>query len=230
MLEWLLTPDHRRRRLALGAPAGPLQSYLSTPFPDGDRDCRAVDYLALDLETTGLDPQRDAIISVGMVAMHGTRIDLGTAEHRIVRVNRAMPERSVIVHQLTDDAVAAGEPLPRVLADVLRRLGGKVLLAHHARVEFHFLRRACADVFGGEFLAPVVDTESLARQWFERRDKPFSPRDLRLSNLRTRYNLPRYPAHNALSDALACGELFAAQVAERESAHPMPLKKFLVRP
>ena len=77
---------------------------------------------------------------------------------------------------------------------------------------------------------PVVDTERLARQWFERRDKPFSPRDLRLSNLRARYNLPRYPAHNALNDALGCGELFAAQVAERESRQPMPLKTFLARP
>jgi DNA polymerase-3 subunit epsilon len=230
MLEWLLTPDHRRRRLAQAAPAGPLRSFLSTPFPDGGRDCREVEYLALDLETTGLDPQRDAIISVGMVGLQGTRIDLGTAEHRIVRVNRAIPEQSVIVHQLTDDAVAAGAPLAKVLADVLRRLAGRVLLAHHARVEFGFLRRACAEVFNGEFVVPVVDTESLARRWFEQRDKPFSPRDLRLANLRARYNLPRYPAHNALSDALACGELFAAQVAERESGHPMPLKKYLVRP
>lgn len=229
MLEWLLTPDHRRRRLAQRAPAGPLQSFLSTPFPEGDRDCREVEYLALDLETTGLDAQRDAIISVGMVGLTGTRIDLATAEHRIVRVNRDMPEQSVIVHQLTDDTVAAGEPLPRVLADVLRRLAGKVLIAHHARIEFHFLRRACAEVYRGEFLIPVVDTEFLARHWFEQRNKPFSPRDLRLANLRTRYNLPRYPAHNALSDALACGELFAAQIAERESKHPMPLKKLLVR-
>jgi DNA polymerase-3 subunit epsilon len=230
MLEWLLTPDHRRRRLAHAAPDGPLKAFLSTPFPDADRDCREVDYVALDLETTGLDPQRDAIISVGMVGLRGTRIELGTAEHRIVRVDRAMPEASVIVHRLTDDAVARGEPLARVLADVLRRLAGKALVAHHARVEFQFLRRACAAVFGGEFLAPVVDTERLARQWFERRDKPYSPRDLRLSNLRARYNLPRYPAHNALSDALACGELFAAQVAERESRQPMPLKAFLAKP
>ncbi len=35
--------------------------------------------------------------------------------------------------------------------------------------------------------------------------------DLRLARVRERYDLPRYGSHNALSDALACGELFLAQ-------------------
>ncbi|MEJ2108172.1 MAG: exonuclease domain-containing protein [Acidiferrobacteraceae bacterium] len=229
MLDRLFPLEYRRRRLARRTAPGPLQNYLSTPFPDPGRDCREVEYLALDLETTGLEPQTDAIVSVGMVTMYGTRIDLATAEHRVVRVERPMSERSVVVHRLTDDRVAAGEPLHQALADVLTRLAGRVLLVHYAPVETEFLRRACAKVFHGDFTARVVDTQQLARRWLERRNQPYRATDLRLFNLRTRYNLPRYVAHNALSDALACAELFAAQIAERESGRAMPLKDFLVR-
>ncbi len=229
MFDRLLPLEHRRRKLARHAPPGPLRDYLETPFPTGKQDCQEVEYLALDLETTGLVPDSDAIISVGMVGMHGMRIDLNTAEHRVVRIERPIPERSVVVHRLTDDAVAAGEPLAQVLTRVLARLAGRVLVAHYASVELAFLRRACAEIFNGNFIVPVVDTQQVARRWLERRNQSYTATDLRLFNLRARYNLPRYVAHNALSDALACGELFAAQVAERESGRLLPLKEFLVR-
>lgn len=229
MLSRLLSLERRRSKLARLAPAGPLRDFLSTPFPNRERDCREVDYVALDLETTGLNAQADAIVSVGMVSLHGVRIDLATARHCIVRVDQGIPEKSVIIHRLTHDTVAQGQSLELVLGEILAHLAGKAMIAHHAHVEFSFLRAACAKVFHGDFLVPIVDTQHLARRWLERRDKPYTSSELRLFNLRARYNLPRYPAHNALSDALAAGELFAAQVAERDCNQRLPLKDFLVR-
>ena len=230
MILSLRSPDARRRRFAKRAVAGPLQDFLLVPFPALDTPWPEVEYVAVDLETTGLDPRTDAIVSVGLVGMHGPYIDLSTAQHRIVRLEQSMSEQSVVIHGLTHDAVAQGESLPSVLADVLRILAGKVLVAHYARMEYHFLAAACERLFGGRFVVPVVDTQYLAQQWLERRDKHYTVRELRLSNLRERYNLPRYQAHNALSDALAAAELFAAQMAERSGGQPVALKKILSRP
>lgn len=39
--------------------------------------------------------------------------------------------------------------------------------------------------------------------------------------------LPRYPAHHALSDALATAELFLTEMAAIAESSPMPLKKML---
>jgi len=164
------------------------------------------------------------------VQMQGVCIDLATAAHRVVKADRPLDEANVVIHQLTDDRVAAGEPLDQVLADLLRQLAGKVLLAHHARIEFHFIRAACDRLFGPGFLVPVVDTQWVARRTLERRNQPYGGNTLRLFNLREQYNLPRYNAHNALSDALAAGELFAAQMAEREGSRPLPLKELFYRP
>lgn len=222
--------DARRRRLARRAPPGPLKEFLDTPFPDRDQPWQNADYLALDLETTGLDPRQDAIVSIGMVTMHGPRIHLDTARHRIVRLEQSMSERSVVIHRLTHDTVAQGKPLAEALTEVLAALAGKVLLAHHARVEVRFLAAACQRVFGAAMLVPVVDTQHLARRWLERRDRHYTVRELRLFNLRERYNLPRYQAHNALSDALAAAELFAAQMAERGAGQTLALNKILSRP
>jgi len=184
--------------------------------------------VALDLETTGLDPGHDEILSVGLVCLKEGRIDLATAEHHLVAPARAIPEGSAVIHQITDDAAARGDALAEVIPRVLARLAGRVLLGHHVKVEREFLDAACQRLYGTGFLIPVSDTESLIRRWLEQRNQPFGGRDLRLDALRERYGLPRYKAHNALVDALATAELFCAFAAHANLAGKVPLKRFLV--
>lgn len=217
-----------RRRLGLRkAPAGPLRDYLAVEFPNPSRDYRNLDYLAIDLETTGLDPKRNGILSVGYVAVRGNRIDLGSARHRLVLADRAIPEASAIIHQITDDQAAHGEPLRIVIEDLLGDLAGKVMIAHHAAVERAFLDVACRHLFGAGLLMPIIDTQALARRSFERRNASYKGSDLRLHALGERYNLPRYGAHNALNDALAAAELFLAQAAYLEGRRGAALRDLL---
>jgi len=226
MLERLLPLELRRRRLLRKSAPGPLRDYLSTPLPGRREDARRVEYLAVDLETTGLSADRDEIVSIGMVTLSGNRIDLSTATHLLIRPQQAMPEASAVIHRITDDRAQEGMEMEVALRELLRQLRGRVLIAHHAPFEWRFLDRACQRCYGGRFLAVVVDTQAVARCWLERRGRSFRTRDLRLDALREWYSLPRYPAHNALSDAVAAAELFLAQLGQRESERSLPLKEF----
>ena len=229
MLDRILTLDHRRKRLLAKAPPGPLQDYLATPFAPPSADCHSLHYLALDLETNGVDPRNSEILSFGWVEITEMSIALHSAKHRVVRAQQPLSGENVAIHRLTDDTVAAGEPLATVIPQVLACLTGKVLVVHHAELEFRCLHLACEHLYGVGFLAPVVDTQWLARRTLERRNQPYGVTDLRLFNLRKRYNLPRYGAHNALSDACATAELFTAQIAELGGHGKMALKELLRR-
>ncbi len=221
LLEW------RRRWQLRRTPPGPLRRYLEQPFARGATDYREQEYLAIDLETTGLDNRRDQILSVGYVTVRGTTIDLSSARHRLVRVDRSIPEASAVIHQITDDQSALGSELVDVLEELLGALAGKVMIAHHASVEQGFLSNACKSCWGRGLLMRIIDTQVLAYRTFERRQIPFQPSDLRLYALGSRYNLPRYGAHNALSDALTAAELFLAQAAYRDDGRGLPLADFL---
>jgi DNA polymerase-3 subunit epsilon len=225
---WHSTRDIRRRWLLRRILPGPLRDYLAVPFPKPSSDYRDVDYLAIDLETTGLDAKRDHILSFGYLIVHGNRIDLASARHRLVRAGSAIPEASAVIHQITDDQAAAGESLESVLADLLGDLAGKVMIAHHASVEQGFLSNACRRLFGGGLLAPIVDTQAVALRTFQRRHVSYKGSDLRLHALGDRYNLPRYGAHNALSDAMAAAELFLAQTAHKDSGKGVTLRDLLL--
>lgn len=210
----LLGPDHARRRALAKAAPGPLHDLLSTPWPDKASLCADVPMTALDLEATGLSPGRDHMVSVGLVELRGMSIHLDTALHRLIRTKRPMPEDSAIIHQVTDDQAATGQPLAEVMPQVLERLTGRVLVAHHAWVEQSFLSAACERLYGAPLVIPTIDTQALAQRLMRNRNQFLRSTSLRLFNLRSYYGLPRYKAHNALSDALATAELFLALAAD----------------
>jgi DNA polymerase-3 subunit epsilon len=217
----------KRRKLLQGIEEGPLKQYLDTPLPNPGVDIHAVPVLSLDFETSGLDPEEDHLVSAGYVVMHNGVIDLSTATHVLIRSDRSLNEQSVFIHGITDDDVLAGDELEEAIGGILENLAGKILLAHNAKIETTFLKKACRQLYGIEPDFPAIDTMRIARQWFQRRDREIKQGDLRLFNLRKRYHLPSYQAHNALSDAISTAELFMAQIEHMDARGKLPLKHFM---
>jgi DNA polymerase-3 subunit epsilon len=223
----LLGLDRARERALKRAAPGPLRDYLEVPFAERNALCKDVEIVALDLETTGLDIKNDSILSTGLVCLKRFSVRLSSAWYRVVRVDHEIPEASAVIHEITDDQAAAGEPIEQVLPELLERLAGKVMLAHFARVEQSFIDAACRRLYGGPFLIPTIDSLILAQRLFELRNHSIQVGDLRLFNLRPRFNLPRYKAHNALNDALCTAELFLALAGEIAPSGRGRLKDFL---
>lgn len=194
---------------------------------------RDLPLLALDLETTGLDPARDEIVAVGLVPVDGTIVQLSGAWGEVVRPSSERGVgQSAIVHGLTDDALAGGSGLGDVVTGVLEALRGRVLLAHHTAIEVGFLIRACRRL---QVAVPdvrvVVDTVRLQRRVLGRGRTLGHGHDdeLRLGAARAHFGLPAYPAHDALTDALACAELYLAQVAHLGGEGALTLRQVATR-
>ncbi|MES9830362.1 MAG: exonuclease domain-containing protein [Candidatus Thiodiazotropha sp.] len=212
------------------AEPGILHDYLSTPLTSKTTQCEQLSIVSLDLETTGLDPNKDKILSFGLVEMRHMTIKLETARHQLITIDEEIPEESAVIHQITDDQAATGVSIQDALRELLQHMAGKVMLVHYSAIEQKFISAACEKLFGAPFVIPIIDTLVLAQRIFEHRNHTIQPGDLRLFNLRPRYNLPNYKAHNALSDAVATAELFLAMASEMV---PQPsqcqLKRFLTR-
>jgi DNA polymerase-3 subunit epsilon len=218
---------HRLRLLAK-APEGPLKAFLSTPFPEPQTPISNVPILALDFETTGLNPATDQLLSAGFVTMENNQIKLVSRYHQIIKTKGELTEQSVVIHQITDQAKESGAALKEVVEALLTALSGKVMLVHFARIEKTFLEQACLELYGMKPVFPIIDTLVVAKRRLEQRDVAYHPSDLRLANLRKSHNLPGHFAHNALNDALATAELFLAEVNFRANGEQLPLKNYLL--
>lgn len=223
------TADERRQRALRGSVRGPLAEYLATPFQADHRPLAEVEFLALDYETTGMDPDRDHVVAVGFVPLVGGRIELSRARSFVVAAGVEVG-RSATVHGVTDDDLVGGVALEQAMEEVLAALTGRVLLAHFATLERRFTRAAGARLWSGAFECQSVDTLELQRRLIPTAfGADPAPGSLRLWAARDRYGLPVYKAHDPLIDAIACAELFLAQADELSGEGSLTLKSVLAQ-
>lgn len=189
--------------------AEPLRTLLATDMPNPDAAVHDVEYVALDMETTGLDPATADMLSVGWVLVRGGRVDLATAETYLVRPSGDVG-RSASVHGLTDTVVGAGHNWGVILDKIVEVLTGRALLVHHAGLDKTMLDRMCKRRYGARLLVTVVDTMAIEMRRKRHQYHVESNESLRLSDLRAGYGLPRYASHDCLADAVATAELLIA--------------------
>ena len=165
--------------------------------------------ISVDLELTGLDATQNHIIAIGWTQVNQGRIQFGSNQHIMVNAQQSVGH-SAAIHEMTDAEVASGVPLETGLETLFEAAVGRVWLFHHAGLDVTFLKRACLSWAGVSPPFAVLDTMQMELAMRKRRDQPVMQGDLQLSTLRSRYNLPRYTAHNALIDAFATAELILA--------------------
>ncbi len=179
-------------------------------------------YVALDFETTGLDPRRDRIVEVGAIRFdHGGNV-LGVFQS-LVNPGFPCPPEAARIHGIGDEELAGAEGedlvIPR-LVEFLQASGPTTLVAHNAPFDVGFLaaalgrcRHAVTAIPGfllavGELPAAdtlqlnVFDTKALAKRHWP------SLQSYRLAALADRFGLDGADAHRALADADRCRLLF----------------------
>lgn len=155
-------------------------------------------FVALDLETTGLDTQRDAIIEIAAVRF----VDGRPTEHwaTLVYPQRPIPDHITRITGIHDGMVAAAPSIEEVTEGLQAFVGQDVLVGHNIqKFDLAFLR-----VQGLFHQHPVVDTLRAAEVLL-----PRSP-SYALGYLAQTLGLPIQPEHRALADAEATGWLFLA--------------------
>ena len=185
--------------------------FLDARMPGRDTCFADVDFVCLDIETTGLDPVKADMLSVGWVEIRGGMIDLSTAETLGVRPRGEVGE-SASVHGLTDTIVDKGVVVGAALDRILEVLAGKVLVVHHAGLDKVLLDLLCTRRYGNRLYMQVVDTLALEMRRQARKHHIDDKQSLRLPDIRKRYGLPYYAGHNCLTDAIATAELLVAMV------------------
>src|SRR4029453_5594452 len=91
-------------------------------------DRRAAELVALDFETTGLDPRSDDVISFGLIPVSGGRIDLSGARYQEVAPRVEPRHSSIRVHHPRTQDLAPAPPMAEV-ADAFREgLAGRFIL------------------------------------------------------------------------------------------------------
>jgi DNA polymerase III subunit epsilon len=156
------------------------------------------EYLALDLETTGLMAETDRIVEIGAVRFRSDGCEIGRFQ-RLVNPDRPMSPAAYAIHGISDADLADAAPAREILPEFLAFLGDAdttALIAHNAAFDAGFLGRELGRAGLPAPTHSLFDTLALAR----RRMPDLASH--RLDYLARALGLDPSDAHRALADSL----------------------------
>lgn len=180
-----------------------MRRFRHTPLADAR-------WVVVDCETSGLDPKRDRLLSVGAVAVRGRRIALADAYGAVIAQARPSAPENIVIHGIGGEAQRSGRPAGEALRELSEFATGGTPVAFHAPFDAEILRRACKAAGAPTLPRRWLDLARLAPALFAGRQ----PGRGTLEDWLARFGIAPQARHDALGDAFATAQLLLALLEE----------------
>lgn len=185
------------------------------PLPH--RPIHQVEFLVVDVETTGLSTSDDLILQLGAVVTDSqgaikrrfaTYVKPGSGE--FPWEGNQPPAHHV--HGITNDTLLTGVPAKRALRRFRRLARRRIVVAHNAKFDYGFITSESQRHGVPLDLGQPVCTLEMSRKLDPKRESSH-----KLASLCEKYGIPLDNAHDALADATATAQLLAILLAQHDA-------------
>ena len=170
----------------------------------GKKDCLLTEeFVAFDLETTGLNSREDKIIEIGAVVMKdGKEID---RFQTFVDPHQKLENVTTELTGITDTMLKGAPSIEEILPKFIEFVGDRVLVAHNADFDTGFIQSACKNQnLPYDFTS--VDTLALSMVLMTQMKR------YKLNLVADALNLPEFNHHRAADDAVTCGLIMSRYI------------------
>jgi len=210
LFNWL-----RKKKPGLDSAQQQRLAQLHKPTPLGDDNLRSQRWVVVDLETSGLNLNRDQVLSIGAVVIEDGAVDFSQLFERTLQRAETKLSPSVLIHGLGPSAIAAGSDPIDALLDFMDFVGDSPLLAFHAPFDQHMLCRALKDSLGYRLTHPFLDVADIAPLLCP----DAHIREAGLDDWINHFHLHVGERHHASADALATAELMLILFSRARQQH-----------
>jgi len=166
-------------------------------------------YAVLDFETTGLSPNSDRVVEVGIVVLDE---DFRTVQEldSLVKVNRDLGPSHI--HGIKAKWLTNAPSFAELAPQILEMISGKTIICHNATFDLNFL---VAEMNRCDLRVSIEDFGYVCTRIAARSSGKFS--DAKLATVAAEMGIPYQNAHSALADAKATAEVFKGLFATSQS-------------
>ncbi len=189
-----------------------LHAWQSLPEPDLARPTPEVRWVVVDVESSGLDVNRDRLLAIGAVAIRSGGIDFSDSFEVVLKQPVASSDDNILVHGIGGTEQRSGVDPTDALLAFLDYVGKDPLVAFHAFFDDRMLSRSLRQHLGLEFDRTWLDLAELAPAVVT---SPPTPRGL--DDWLARFGIVVSERHRAVADAFATAQLF--QVLDARAAN-----------
>lgn len=171
-----------------------------------DVSLREIEFVAIDLETTGLDPKRDVPVAIAAVPFVGGAARLDARWVSLVNPGRPIPPEAQAVHGISDADVRDAPRVGAALPLFLEACRDRVVVGHTTRFDLTIVNRAARAAGLPALSGAVLDIGALAHALFP------SWWDLSLEGLGRLVEVEPVGRHTAEGDAFTAGAIFLRMI------------------
>lgn len=158
-------------------------------------------HVAIDCETTGLDPATAELVSIAAVEIDGNRVRRSTALHIRLQAPDSLSADSIRIHRMRPVDLSGGDDVHEALRQLLAFIGNRPLVGWCLAFDIAMINRYLVPQFGFALPNRRVELTQLYQRHL-RRTKPDLAPDLRFEAMADALQVPVAERHSALGDAV----------------------------
>ena len=166
-------------------------------------------YVVADVESSGLNMQKDHLISIGAVAVVNGVIDFNDAFEVVLRQDNVSTNSNILIHGIGGSAQRDGMDPAEALIAFLSYVGKSPLVAYHALFDQTMITNAMSEHLGLKFDQPWIDLAWVMPDIF----RETIAEQVDLDDWLGLFNIENIQRHNAVSDAYATAQLLQVAIA-----------------
>jgi DNA polymerase-3 subunit epsilon len=172
-------------------------------------DLKAAKFYAVDIETTGLDFDKDEIVSFACLPIINLKILVRDTFYTLIKP-KSYNHKAMKYHGISKDNLMDAPVFEEVSDRILKTLDG-ILVGHTVEFDFMFLKTNFKSL-GVRFKRDLIDI-AMVERWLRLKRKT-EETDLSLDGLIATYGLNPHYRHNAAADAFFAAQIFQIQMRE----------------
>jgi DNA polymerase-3 subunit epsilon len=172
-------------------------------FEDSSSD----EIVVFDCETTGLNPKKDEIISIGAVKVKGNKILTNEAIHLFVEQKKQINHKSITIHQIRHCDLENAIPVEDAIEQFLYYIGNRTLVGYYLEFDVAMINKYIKPMFG---ITLPNKKEEVSAIYYDKKIAtiPQGNIDLRFDTILEDLALPKLQAHDALNDAVMTAMIY----------------------
>lgn len=165
------------------------------------------EYVVYDCETTGLNPKKDEILSIGAVKIKDNKILTSQTFEVYVKNLKEISTKSIEIHGIRPCDLENAMDADEAVKDFLNFIGGRPLVGYYLEFDIAMINKYTLPMLGIKLPNKAIEISELYYDTVIE-TIPQGNIDLRFDTIMKKYNIPNMGVHNAVNDAVMTAMIF----------------------
>ncbi|RLA74594.1 MAG: 3'-5' exonuclease [Epsilonproteobacteria bacterium] len=172
-----------------------------------DKNISTDEYIVLDTETTGLNPKKDEILSIGAVKVKKNKIITSESFEIFIKPINKISDESIKIHHILPQDIQNGTTINNALEQLLYFVGNKTIVGYYIWFDVSILNRFLKQYIGSILPNKTIELSSM---YYERYRKKSAHEfvDLKFDTIIDNLDIPILGKHDALNDSIMSAMIF----------------------